>query len=367
MALTKKKFQAMIDAAKKSFETPVRKSRGLVDAVAKKGEEYFSIAKYVRGAKYNYWQDADYEKSRFIEVNKQFMSGATGVGGGFAVTPEYNQELIELLINQVVVRSMGPRVYNLAGNTMFFSRKMSASTGFWVAEGAVKTPSVLTLGQASLVLKEVAGLVLCSNDLIADANIAIDGLIKNDLMEQLSLSEDLAFIAGTGGPQPLGIYNDPLVPTTTLGGGNGAIPQFDDLKDLMYTLQIANVVPSAWLMHPRTKNTLEQLKDGNGRYIYTSADLDRGDPDRLLGLPVYFSNQIPINLTFGASAANCSYLILGNWNEFTIGDKAGSGIVLDVSDQRYFEFDQTAIRAVKRVDCMVRQPNAFQILRGILP
>jgi len=365
MALTKKAFQAMIDASKAAHDTPVRKSRGSVDADTDDAKKEFSIAKYIRGAVYDYWDDAKYEKDQFVKLNKQ-VSGATGVAGGFLVVPQYAAEMIELLRNKSVVRKMGVRVYPMKGNTMFFSRQMSAANVFWVAEGALKQHDEPTFGQASLVLKEVAGLTLVTNDIIEDADTSIDAIIKQDLIGQLSLAEDLAFIQGTGGPQPLGVYNDPLVPTATLGGGNGAIPQFDDLKDMVYQVQLQNADPSAWLMHPRTKNTLNQLKDGVGRYIYYEGDLDKKDPDRLLGLPVFFSNQVPINLTFGTSAATCSYLILGQWNQFAIGEKTG-GPVLDVSKERYFELDQTAIRAVRRVDCLVKQPNAFRILRGILP
>ena len=366
MALTMKDVQKMLDEAFEPLETAVRKSRGELPVDTVWDNKQFSIAKYIRGARDGNWREADYEKARFEEVNKQ-LTGSVGTSGGFLAIPEYNKELIELLHAQAVVRSMGVRPYPMSGNTLFFNRKTGSSTGYWVAEGAEKTTSELTFGQASLVLKEVAGLVLVTNDLLEDASPSVDAIIKQDLVSQLTLAEDLAFISGTGGTQPLGVYNDPLVPTATLGGGNGAVPTFDDLMDMMYAIEAANASYTGWLIHPRTKNTLRQLKDGNGQYIYTIGDLSKAEPDRLLGLPVFKSTQIPITLTFGTSAAACSYIILGDWREFAIGEKAGAGIVLDVSKERYFVLDQTAIRAVRRVDCLVRQPNAFYILRGVLP
>jgi len=366
MALTMKDVQKMLDEAFEPLEKTVRKSRGELSADTVWADKHFSIAKYIRGARDGNWREADYEKARFEEVNKQ-LTGSVGTSGGFLAIPEYNKELIELLHAQAVVRSMGARSYPMNGNTLFFNRKTGSSTGYWVAEGAEKTTSELTFGQASLVLKEVAGLVLVTNDLLDDASPSVDAIIKLDLVSQLTLAEDLAFISGTGGTQPLGVYNDPLVPTATLGGGNGAVPTFDNLMDMMYAIEAANASYTGWLIHPRTKNTLRQLKDGNGQYIYTIGDLSKAEPDRLLGLPVFKSTQIPITLTFGTSAAACSYIILGDWREFAIGEKSGAGIVLDVSKERYFELDQTAIRAVRRVDCLVRQPNAFYILRGVLP
>ena len=366
MALTMKDVQKMLDDAFEPLEATVRKSRGELPVDTVWDDKKFSIAKYIRGAAKGNWQDANYEKGRFEEINKQ-LTGAVGTSGGFLAIPEYNMELIELMRAQAVVRSMGSRVYPMSGNTLYFNRQTGAATAYWVAEGAEKTDSHQSFGQGSLVLKEVAGLVLVTNDLLEDASPSVDAIIKQDLVSVLILAEDLAFIQGTGGTQPLGIYNDPLVPTVTLGGGNGAVPTFDDLMNAMYAIEAANGNYTGWLIHPRTKNTLRQLKDGNGQYLYILGDLSKAEPDRLLGLPVFKSTQIPITLTFGLSAATCSYIILGDWREFAIGEKAGAGIVLDVSTERYFELDQTAVRAVRRIDCMVRKPATFYIIRGVLP
>ena len=363
--MTKTELEALLAAHLNPLQEAVRKSRGTggtEERETAKGE--FSMAKYIRGITRGNWKDADFEKSQF-DINK-VMTGATGTAGGFLATPEYDSEIIALLRANTAVRSLGPRVYPMSGNTMFFNRQTGAATAYWVAEGATKTPSDLSVGQNSLVLKEVCGLVLVTNDLLEDASPAVDAMIRQDLVAQLSNSEDLAFIQGTGGPQPLGIYNDPAVPNTTLGGGNGAQPTYDDLMDAMYAIEAANAQYSGWLMHPRTKNTLRKLKDGNGQYIYEMGDMVKRIPDQLLGLPVAFSTQIPLTLTFGTSGAVCSYLILGDWRELAIGEKAGRGIVFDVSTERYFELDQTAIRAVRRVDCMVRQASAFYCVRGLI-
>jgi HK97 family phage major capsid protein len=364
--MTKAELQALLDAQFKPLEEAVRKSRGTggTETDRAPASKEFSISKYLRGVTKGIWTDAEFEKEQF-ELNK-VMTVGTGTAGGFLATPEYDREVIELLRAGAAVRSLGPRIYPMSGNTMFFTRQSGAATAYWVAEGAEKTESNLTLGQNSLVLKEVAGLVRVTNDLLEDASPAVDALIKQDLVQVLTLAEDLAFIQGTGGAQPLGIYNDPAVPNTTLGGGNGAQPTYDDLMDAMYAIEAANAQYTGWLMHPRTKNTLRKLKDGNGQYIYEMGDMVKGIPDQLLGLPVAFSTQIPITLTFGASAATCSYLILGDWKQLAIGEKAGRGIVFDVSTERYFDLDQTAIRAVRRIDCMVRQPNAFYCVRGLL-
>ena len=365
MGLSKADVQAALDKTFEPLKKSIRKTSGAVPAQVKK-DQVFSISKYLNGVINGNWEYSEFEKSRYMEVNK-VMGSAVGTAGGFLVPPEYNAEVIELLRAQAVIRQMGPSVYPMNSDQLSFNRQTGGTTAYWVAEGDTKTESEPTLGQATLVLKEVAGLVRVSNNLLADSSPSVDALIRNDLVKVLSNAEDLAIIQGTGGAQPLGIYNDPVVPNTTLGAGNGAIPSFDDLWDAMYAIEAANGTYNAWLMHPRTKNTLRQLKDGNGNYIYTTGDLNKGEHDTLLGLPVFKTTQIPINLTFGAGAATQSYMILGNWNELAIGEKAGEGFMFDVSTERYFELDQTAIRLVKRVDSLVRQPTTFYVVRGLLP
>lgn len=365
--MTKEQLRALIAKRLRLVDVDAIRKSGGQPTKGGGGEKHeFSISKYMRGGLFGNWRDAEFEKSEYERVQKQ-LGSAVGTAGGFLVTPEYSAELIELLRARAVVRNLGVRVYPMSGDTLTFNRMTGAAVAYWVAEGATKTESQPTVGQATLVLKEVAGLVRSSNSLIQDASPAVDAIIRQDLVDVLVLAEDLAFIQGTGGTQPLGIYNDPNVPNTTLGVGNGATPTFDDLYDAMYAIEAANAMYTGWLMHPRTKNTLRKIKDGMGNYIYRIGDRAQGDPDTLFGLPVGLTTQVPINLTRGTSV-DCSYVILGDWKEFCVGEKAGAAaIVIDVSTERYFELDQTAFRAVRRIDCMVRQPNAFYVVRGVRP
>lgn len=356
-----------VAAALGELGTTTRKSQSDTEEGVEKSDKKsrpFSIAKYLRGAMKGVWHEAELEKSAFATANKALSEG-TSTAGGFLVPDEFSNELIDLLRAKAVIRGLSPRVYQLKGDTLNIPRQTTAATAYWIEENAEKTESEQAFGNVKLVLKEVAALVKVSNNLLMDASPAVDTIIKQDLVTQLQLAEDLAFIQGTGGSQPLGIYNDSGVSTTTLGSGNGAAITFDDLMDAMYAIELANGSMSAWVMHPRTKNGLRQLKDGNGNYIYNIGDLTKGLPDSLLGMPVALSTQIPINLGFG-SGTNLSYVILGDFSEFGIGQKAGSAVQISASDQAgdSFKFDQTWFRAVLRVDCVIRTPGSFYIVKG---
>ena len=326
------------------------------------------LAKYIRGAVWGIWDNAEGEEKLFKATNlRKALSEGVGTAGGFLVAPQWSNELIETLRASSVVRSLGATTYDLSGDTLNFKRVTANTAATWVGEAAAKPTTDPTFGQLKLVLKEVCGYTEVSNNLLMDASPAVDTLVKSDLVKSLQLAEDLAFLQGTGGVQPLGIRFDPATPSTVLGGGNGAIPTGDDCLDAMYAIENANSTYSGWVMHPRTKNSLRKLKDGNGQYIYMRGDLVNKIPDTLFGIPVALTTQIPTNLTYGASAANCSYAILANWPSYAIGQKSGNPITLSVSEHILFQSDSTAFRAVLRVDGAMKNVSDFYMIGGILP
>lgn len=341
---------------KSRFSTPYRRIH------IAKAMEHFSIAKYIRGVSRGDWTDAPLEHWHF----KKALSSQTIAAGGALVPMEYSKDFIDLLRAKAVVRNMGVSTYNLRGDTLMVAGQSAGVSVSWIAEGANKETykDEPTFMQKQMVLKEVIGLVQIQNNLLADSSPAADDIVKRDLVSALRNAEDLAFIQGLGGNQPMGIANDPLVTTTTLGGGNGAIPTYDDLMDAMYTIEAANGTYTGWVAHPRTKNTLRQLKDGSGRYLLELGNVAKGLNDQLLGMPVGWSTQVPVNLTAGTGTA-LSYLILANWPEFLIGQKEGIELVATDVGGTSFQYDQTWVRAVLRVDCMVRQPNEFIVIAGI--
>ena len=346
-------------------QVAVRKSAGAVDETgAGDIPTGLSLSKYLRGGIYGRWDGAEREYDAFCKMQKmeKALVGSTGTAGGFLITPEHANELIELLRAKAIIRQMGPTIYNMNSDTLNISRQTGGSTAYWISDTDSITESNQTFGNAQLVVKECAALTTIHNDLLMDASPAVDDIVRQDLVRVLGLAEDLAFIQGTGGNQPLGVYNDPGVSTTTLGSGNGAAPTMDNLMDAQYAIEASNATYNAWLMHPRTKNTIRQLKDGNGRYIW-ERPMTAGEPGMLLGLPTYFSTQVPITLAFGTSGSVCSYIILGDWTQFIVGQRMS--IQIDATTERYFEYNKVGLRAILRVDCIVRQPSSFYIMKGV--
>jgi len=363
-ALAAIRNEAKESAKTQLVKTTRRRSRGDVVAIHKSGgEKKLSIAKYVRGVFMENWKDAEPERDAFEKA----LSGVTGGGGGFLIPDTLAAELIPYQYAQEVVSQMpGVRTYPLPGDSLTWNKQTDVATAQWSGESVSITESTTTnmVGQVELKLRKCTGLVKIPNELLEDAGALADKMITDDLTRVLALKRDLAFLEGTGGSQPLGLYYHTQVLNTDLS----AALTYDNLLDAEYQLAANNAGPlTGWIAHPIVVNKLRQLKDGNGNYVYVQdmkMDL-AGNPYEsatLLGRPIKFTTQIAIT---NRPSTNETWMVGGNWGEYAIGDKAG--IKLKASDEAGDSFgdDQTWVRAVVRTDATPLQAKSFVRIKGI--
>src|SRR4030042_703760 len=147
---------AVTETIKPLTDIAIRKSAGKVEDSPK--NQYFSIAKYIRGAMYGNWETANFEKDQFVNVNKAY-STRLGSAGGFLIPPEYSNQLIELLRAKAVVRNMGISTYDMNSDTLVIPKQKLGASVYWVERGSGAeitdgTPSGDIFGQLKLVLKE---------------------------------------------------------------------------------------------------------------------------------------------------------------------------------------------------------------------
>jgi HK97 family phage major capsid protein len=342
-----------------------RKSSGVGPSGDNDFDQLFSIAKYLRGSMFNNWQNAEFEKSEYTKLAKALGEG-TGSTGGFLVPEQYVTQIIPLLQARAIVRNAGATVYPMSTDTLTLPRQTGASGTSWGEENtSFSEDTNPTFGKNQLVLKKLKALLYVSNELIEDASPSVDALITNDLVKSLSLAEDLAFFAGTGGTQPLGLTLNPDVAGTTLGAGAGAMPSIDDFIDAMHAIDVQNGTYTGWAMNPRTLTGLRKVKDSQGNYIYWK-DPQGKLPDMLFGFPIFRSTQISIAQTVGSNT-NCTYIILANWPEVAIGQKGELRLETTRVGGNSWANDQTSFRAVRRVDMIPRQPLEIYVMKGVLP
>lgn len=291
-------------------------------------------------------------------VHRKAMSEGDASAGGFLVEPEHSAELIELLRAQAVVSLAGAREYPLGRSGQATLGKITGgTTGYWIGEAGAITESQLTTGQLVLIAKKCAGLVKLSNELIADSTPDAERIVREDMAQQIALTEDLAFMQGVGSSlTPKGVVNHAGVTSVADSGGNGSIPTADDFSQLMVECEVNNGNPSAFISHPRIKHIVRKLQDGAGNYIYEPTTAK--EPATLWGIRMFWTSQLPVNLIVG-SGTNCTRILCGMWSEALIARRAVVEISMtDVGDTAFVN-DQTWLKAVSRVDFGLRTENVF--------
>ena len=345
-------FQKSLTAGMATITTKGVRATGSNVEVVK--NEYVSITKYLRGALQGNWDKASEEQRIFKAVNSNI-----GTQGGFLIPVETTAEIIELLQNTSVVRQMpGVRIQPMARDTWTQRRTDTGATASWGNEGTAITESTsIRWGQISLQLKKLTSLYKMNREVIHDADVSSDDLVKMELAEAITLKEDVAFLEGLGGDQPLGLYSHPRIQWTRLD----ASMTFDDVLNAMQKAEEANSFINGWIGSPRTKFQLLKLKDAEGRQLLTLegrvTDANRAQIGDLYGAIARWSNQVPNLLRSGATE---SYMLAGNWADFIIGDST-EGLRMEATDTggSAFQNDQVWIKVIKRVDCALRHPESF--------
>ena len=204
----------------------------------------------------------------------------------------------------------------------------------------------------------------------------------------MALRQDLAFLTGTGASNdPVGIANKSGLTAAPNLGTNGAMPTFDNLKDMVANLRAVNAPFNrpGWIFHPRTLATLEKIQvtsggQPTGAYL-ADTELLTYDPTgaggTLLGFPFRTTTQLPVNLTVGTSNDTSLIIFSSDWQEAWVGENETLTIELS-ADAAYtpdggttwvssFQNRQTLYRAVMAHDIGLRRPTFFSVMTGVRP
>ena len=300
----------------------------------------------------------------FNEDRVKDLNLESQIAGGFLVPTMVVNELIEGFKAQSVFRRMGSMILENAAKETTVPKKTGNSTAYWVGDAPTSdiTESALTFGELALTLRNVAANVGIRKNLIKHSAMSVEQIVRTDIVEQFALAEDLAHLQGTGGTQPTGLKNWPGISSYTTG--SIGTPDFDELIDARGALLARNVpvseTNSAWVMHPNVLTYLQKHKTGVGAYDYV-VDLTMRPPDRILGLPVYTTSQIPINL--GGGNDETYVFLIGVTRDYAIAD----GGTLEILVDPYTLAGKLSIRliAVHEIDGGPRRVEGVQLLTGV--
>ncbi|WP_273234190.1 phage major capsid protein [Ileibacterium valens] len=295
---------------------------------------------------------AAYKKAMLNAIRCQFrqISNVLQEGvkedGGYLVPEEYDSRLIDILNEQNVMRQLGTNITTSGEHKINVAATKPAAA--WIEEGGTIQFEDATFSQIILDAHKLHVGVKVTSELLNDAAFDLESYLMNEFGNALANAEEDAFLNGTGNGQPVGIFaakgGAPVEKTLT------ADITGDDLVDLVYCLKRPYRKNAAFLLNDATIAAIRKLKaEGDKEYIWQPS-YQQGEPDRLLGYPVYTSPYAPADA-----------IAFGDFSYYNIGDR-GQRTFQDLREL-FAGNDMVGFLAKERVDGKLVLPEAVKILK----
>lgn len=276
-------------------------------------------------------------------------------------------EFIQALYNSMRVKELGARTIAGLRDNVSYPKQTGRATGSWVGEnpGSDVADSALTLGSIASSPKTYQSSSSYSRQLLAQAVIDVDTLVREDLARDLALAIDSVAILGGGSNQPVGIGATSGIQSYVMISdvGNGGAPAWDDIVIMSQKLEDANadtLGAGAWLTTPGVKSSLKRTaRLGNTIGLPIWADDSTVD-----GYRSRSSNQVKKNTTKGTSGATLHTLIRGVFETMVIG-MWGSGFELVVDPYRLKKQGMIELTTFMLTDVTLKYPVAFVVCTAV--
>lgn len=312
----------------------------------------------------------DSERRKSISAQLRALGQSTQAAGGALVPAEFSSELIPLLRNATAVRKLGARSLPMNAS-LTIPKQTGAATAAYVGENNAATPSEQTFGTLTLVERKLVVLVPFSNDLIRNADVDAEMVVRDDALAVMAIKEDSTFMFGTGASDtPRGI--EALAVSGNKYAATASSPTAPTLAELRKEigkarrkLRAANIPMTrcGHIISPAVEEYFSSITDGNGNAVYAEM-LQNGKigPD-----PLVTTNQIPEN---GGGTTDEKKWFFGDFDQAVIGEakmqqaeffpngvyESGGSALSGISR------DQSVLRVIALHDFQLRYPEAFVVI-----
>lgn len=250
---------------------------------------------------------------------KNELKLTTDAAAGYLTAPvEFVQDLIkgldDFLFMRQISKVVGP--IGAAQSLGFPVRTTGAADATWVPEiTTAPEETSVQYGRREFKPNKMAKLIKMSRTLIQHAPMA-EGVVLDEMRYRIGIGAENAYMNGNGTAQPLGIFvanaNGIDTDRDVATGNTTTTVTFDGLQEAKYALKQQYQRNASWVMHRDLCKMIAKIKDGEGQYAWQGS-MVAGQPDRLLGHPVYMSEYAPNTYTQGLYAAVIGDFKNGYW------------------------------------------------------
>jgi HK97 family phage major capsid protein len=290
--------------------------------------------------------------------------------GGFLVQQDFSANLFAETMNAAVV---APRCDSVTISSVANSLKIPAIDetsrvdnsrgggvmGYWLSEAAKKTASKPKFRAIELNLNKIAALCYLTDELMMDAT-ALQSVVTSMFARELSFALETGIILGTGVGMPLGILNAPCLVTVNKEANQNADTVVYENICNMWSRLFAPCRPNAvWLINQDVEPQLFTMGitvGMGGSPVYVPPGGASAAPyGTLFGRPV-----IPIEQC--STLGDVGDIILADFSRYILAQKGGVQTAMSIHVR--FEYDETALRFVMRVDGQPKWNAALTPYKG---
>lgn len=298
-----------------------------------------------------------------VPARRDFTAGTAGEAGNLIDTDLRGDLFTDALRNALVLGRLGSLVLTGLSSNLDLPRKSVAGTVGMVTEIATASETQPTTVKVTLSPKRMSAFVQVSKQAIIQGSMGIEQMIRQDLLDGTAVLFENQAINGSGSsPNIRGIRNVAGI-GSVVGGTNGANLAWTHIVGLESACANSNAEPdqvAGYLINTKARGTAKQTqKATNLPFIW-----DNGAAP-LNGYRAGVTNNVPSNLTKGASSGVCSSVLFSSdWRMLVLAIFGGLDITVDPYTQKNSGMVEIAVNAYGDVGC--RQPAAFAAMDDAL-
>lgn len=280
----------------------------------------------------------EYNKNfnRFLKGGGSKESLAMKMGedakGGVLASMQFVSGFIKFVDDLVLMRQLGTVIpTNGAVGLGAVSWDTDPGDADWTPEipaTDISADDAARLGNRELMPHGFSKLVKMSNKLRRHHPMLVNFLIGR-LGYKAAVTEEKAFMTGTGLQQPLGVFTASSRGITTsqdIETANSVTVVFDDFINALFDMKQQYWPRASWLLSRQCLKVVRKLKDTTNQYLWQPSPKD-GTPSTILERPYNLSEFIP-GQTAASWTAGTYVAAVGDWSNYWIADSLQMTILI---------------------------------------
>ena len=297
-------------------------------------------------------------------TNPMEIRAISEASGGTVLPPlEFHNQITAKLKTMTAIRQLS-KVVTIGSYAREWAVESTTGSASWAAEAGTIADVSPTYAKVTLTPAKLTALVKVSNELAEDApargpGFSIESILTEQFARMFAQAEEAAFCATSAvsnGPQNPLLSSGAAIATGATKATNATITAAN-VVDWVYSLPRQYRTNASILVHDATLGKLRQLASistGTVNYFWQNSGA-LGEPDRLMGIPVYASAAMPVQ------AASTKIGVIGDFGNYSVLAERGS-YSMRVLKELFAVNSQTGYIATTRCDFAVTLADAFRVL-----